>query len=152
MHTEMTDEQYDTLDEDVSKLLSDETVRDLKKALSDAVAPVWDDVVFHLKEDTQSNYRDVATAMAQNLIDDVLAGKEGAAEKIFGLTAYDGREYHSIIHGNIHEPSSILLRRRLVEAHADLLRDARVKDLEALVEKMRSDMAQLRAENERFRR
>lgn len=132
MYVPLTDADTDTLNDDVDKLLTDGVLKALKKAAEDALYPVWDNAVEALKSDTGSNYHDAARRAAAAMLDRVLDGDEDAARNLFEMT-YDASRHHHLIRGHIHEPTGVKLRRMLVEAHADLLRDARIKDLEALV-------------------
>ena len=64
-------------------------------------------------------------------------------------------EQHPIIHGALHENGAIALRKNIAQAHADLIRNERIKDLEdqvaSLVAQNRQLQARLEQANERLR-
>ena len=85
----------------------------------------------------------VATARAKEFFKRILAGNTDAGEALFdsgeqsrkhccGLNPDD--PWSRIIRGDMHETEAIKLRKRMVEAHADLLRTEAIKDLESQVE------------------
>lgn len=150
-YVQTTDDQDDRLNADVARLLTERTVSGLKKAINDALYPVWDNAIEALRSDTESNYHNVVIENTRKLLSDVLSGNNDAARTLFACDGYDSSRYHTLIHGHISEPSDVKLRRQLVEAHADLLIDERIKDLNALVENLRKDIAQLENENHRLR-
>ena len=146
-----TEEQDDALFKDVERLLPKRTLDALKKAVADALHPVLDDAIEVLKSDVESGYQDVAINATRKLLGDVLAGDEAAARLLFAADGYDDRCHHALIHGKIHEPMNVELRHKLVAAHADLLISERIKDLEALIENLRNDIAGLKLKNEHLR-
>lgn len=144
MYVPLTDADTDKLNDDVDKLLREDVLKALGKAVENALAPVWDNAIDALKSDTGANYHDAARRAAEAMLERVLDGDKDSARTLFGLS-YDARKHHHLdIRGQIYEPSCIKLRRMLVETHADLLRDARVNDLEALVESVREENQKLR--------
>ena len=90
---------------------------------------------------------------AKNLLKAVLEGDEDAAKALFQTDASReewaeaGEPWAKVIHGKLHLPESQQLRRLLVEKHADLLRDERIRDLESQLDGV---MRQLREANKRL--
>ena len=84
-----------------------------------------------------------AAYRAQNYLEKVLAGDEKAAAELLDAdhrSRYrqggykDGEPWPSLIHGRLFLTRSMELRKAIVEAHADLIRNERIADLEAAVD------------------
>ena len=58
----------------------------------------------------------------------------------------EGVPWASVIHGSIFESSAVALRRKLVEAHSETLKDERMKDLESIIEGLRLQIVKLEKE------
>ena len=70
----------------------------------------------------------------------------GSADNLdrYRSLGYDaGKPWSSVHFGNIFETSGIVMRRKLVEAHADLIESERIKDLESIVEGLRLQILRL---------
>jgi len=136
------DEHTDEIEALAAKILTPELAAALKKKLSDELTPVWEAAVDEVLAGAHESVSQVAAERAKRFLEAVLKGEADAAENLFGLKGFDGRKvFHPVIHGRIFESEPIKLRRELVEAHADLLRDARIADLEALLEGARAQVA-----------
>ena len=104
---------------------------------------------------------DLAAQRAEAFLAKVLHGKENAAMVLLGDRSggsryrdggYDaGKPWASLIHGRLFETDQIQLRRQIVEAHADLLRSERIKDLESIVDGLTQQVRQQDAEIARLR-
>jgi len=116
-----------------------------KAAIKRELQSLVDDELFNLEDYAASHISGVAAQRAVDFITKVLNGEEKAAAAIFGrgdssryrsisLTDCDGEPWACLIHGALFESGEIKLRRKLVEAHADLLRNERIKDLESIVD------------------
>ena len=114
-----------------------------------------------LEEYAGEHISQVAADRAERFLEKVLSGDEDAARQLLGLSGYDGR-YNTVgynageavshlIHGRLFEAGPVELRKRIVEAHADLLKDERVKDLEATVEGLTKQVRDLATEVEHLR-
>lgn len=154
LHVSAYDEHTDEIEALTAKILTPEVAANLKKTLDDELAPIWEAAVDAVIEGAAESVSRVAADRATRYLNAVLAGDEKAAHELFGLTGFDGRKTElPVIHGAIFEAKPVELRRKLVEAHADLLKDARITDLEILLEAARRQVAEMqRREDERFRR
>lgn len=155
MYVTAYDQHTDEIERLTAAILTPELGAALKKALEDALSPIWEAAVDQVLEGAAESVSRVAAERAKGFLEKVLAGDAEAAANLFGLTGFTGRRKPAeppVIHGKIFEAEPIKLRRQLVEAHADLLRDARIEDLENLLDGARKQIARLQAdEDRRFR-
>lgn len=150
------DELSEDLDETTARILTPELTDALKKKLSQELNPIWENAVNEVLEGASESVSRVASDRAKKFLEAVLAGDANAAKNLFGLSGFTGRERDRnnrglsglgpVFHGEIFESEPIKLRRQLVETHADLLRNARIDDLEDQVEAMRAQIAKLQKE------
>ncbi len=117
-----------------------ETVR---KMLKDAATEFEESLLWRLREDMPGHLAGVAREAAAKAIEAVLEGDEKELRRWLSCDsgAYTGRagegyysrsqgEAHPIIHGKLFEQGAVLLRKQIVDAHADLLKTERILDLE----------------------
>jgi len=118
----------------------------IKSVLEELVNDEFD----RLQEYGDEYISQIAAHRAERFLERVLAGDDDAAMSLLGdksgISRYkkvgaDGKPWASIIRGKLFEAGGIALRRQIVEAHADLLRNERIADLESVVEGL---MAQVR--------
>ena len=128
----------------------------IKKALDSWFSACFDSHYDAMIENFPICINDEACKRANKLLDRVLAGDEEAARALFnaressrrvGIGFDEGRPWSQIIHGKLHTTGEIKLREALVNAHADLLRNERILDLESQLEGVTS---QLREANKRL--
>jgi hypothetical protein len=114
-----------------------------KKEITSAIESIISDEFYNLEEYASSHISDVAKTRAEAFLKRVLQGDKDAAAALFGAgdehryrqLGYDkGKPWANLIHGSLFETEQMKLRRDLVEAHVDLLRDERIRDLESTVE------------------
>jgi hypothetical protein len=148
------DEHSEEIEVLTAKILTPGVAAALKKKLDDELTPIWEAAVDAVIEGAAESVSRVAADRATRYLNAVLAGDEKAAHELFGLTGFDGRRAERpVIHGKIFEADPVKLRRQLVEAHPDLLKDARIADLEILLEEARKQVADLqRREDQRYGR
>lgn len=120
---------------------------DMKKLEKQArqIADEISEVVFYdIKENMAQWLADHVSSTASACIEAILAGNESEARRKLGLRPeafYDGRDFKPWFNTNskLHEATPVQIRRQIVEAHRDLITDARIADLESqlklLVEK-----------------
>lgn len=150
------DDMSEELDKITARILTSEVMDALKKKLSQELNPIWENAVNEVVEGASESVSYIASSRAEKFLEAVLAGDADAAKNLFGLTGFTGRERDRnsrglsgpgpVIHGQIFESEPIKLRRQIVEAHADLLRNARIDDLEDQVEAMRTQIERLQKE------
>ena len=97
---------------------------------------------------------DTACSRVEAFLEKVLKGDEEATKELFGcgwrsryrtvgFSDVIDRPWSRVIHGSIFETDVMKLRRRIVEANVDLLKDERILDLESQVEGLRKQIVDL---------
>lgn len=173
IHTEIADGLRKSLEAG----LSDEAVKALAKKVDDITCFIEDDIMYRLKDDMAPNLVSFVEDMARKTVECLLEGnadqmrrylsceKRGDDGQYIGWTgrfnpgAWGARQsvvdQHPIIHGELFEQGCIRLRRDIVNAHADLLKNERILDLEdqvrSLVEQVKKVAAEKDAMWERLR-
>jgi len=101
--------------------------------------------------------------MAGRVVEEILEGREDQMRRYLGLDGYTGRATdgpnnrvaHPVIHGELFETGAIALRKKIAQAHADLIQNERIVDLEdqveSLVTQVRSKDAEIEALRDRLR-
>lgn len=115
----------------------------VQKMLKDAATEFEETLLWRLREDMPGHLAAVARDAAAKAIEAVLNGDEQELRRWLSCDsgAYTGRagegyyarsqiEAHPIIHGKLFEQGAVLLRKRIVDAHAELLKTERILDLE----------------------
>ena len=95
--------------------------------------------------------RNSAIARATRYVKMLLSGDTDAVRALFdkdsdryrGIGYDKGDPWASVIHGSIFETDAISLLRKIVETHADIITDSRIKDLESIVEGLRKQIVKL---------
>lgn len=148
--------------------IDDKAMAGLKKKAQSLLDDVVNDIEWGLKGQLASNLAYHASDMAERAVQALLAGNEDEMRRSLSCVdgGYTGRhggpynnrtmaEQHPIIHGALHESGAIALRKKIAQAHADLIRNERIKDLEdqvaSLVAQNRQLQARLEQANERLR-
>ena len=129
-----TDELKDKLIAALEKGVSAEGLTRLKKSVVDIMTEVETDIEYRLKEDLAPNLAAWVVDMANKTVKSMLAGNQDEVRRYLSCEGYytgRGREHELNYHGNLFEPSCIELRRKIVEAHRDVITDERILDLEA---------------------
>ena len=110
-----------------------------------------------LEESLASDINAEAANRAERLLLKVLKGNEDAAKALFKCgndgnrrKAYGptGRPWAQVIHGHLYQSSAVELRSAIVEAHSELLKDERIKDLEAAVEGLSAQLKKLQEDQQ----
>lgn len=112
---------------------------DMKKLEKQArqIADEISEVVFYdIKENMAQWLADHVSSTASACIEAILAGNESEARRKLSLKPeayYDGRDFQPWFNHSsaLHEAGPVELRRKIVEAHRDLITDARIADLES---------------------
>lgn len=172
----MTDKIDTELRDQLAAVLSagvdDETMKGVKKALDDIAYNIEDALMYSLKDNLAHNLSCWVADMAQRAVERMLEGdeiqmrrylsceKRGEDGEYIGWTGrsdgkYFGRqreahEWHSVIHGRLFEQGAVELRRKIVDAHRDLLVSERIKDLEDQVASLVEQVNRANAEKERM--
>lgn len=127
----------------------------IKKSIEGLVAEIGDEIEYRVVGQMAESIQDFVGRMVERTIEAMLKGQEAEVRRYLNLDGWTGRDYvmkaGSVIHGQLHEPHTLTLRRRLCEAHPELLRTERIADLEAQITGLLAEVNKKNAELERLR-
>lgn len=129
---------------------SDDVIATLTKQLDAATAMLTEDLTEHLKHDVASTLSYWVALMAQKSVEAILHGDESELRRFLSCerrgedgkyVSYTGRsdgpwpdrnvkDQHPVIDGKLFEQGALKLRKQIVETHAEVLKDERMRDLE----------------------
>jgi hypothetical protein len=103
------------------------------RSIADEIA---EGLFYDLKDNLAGWLADHVSSTASACIEAILSGNESEARRKLGLNPdayYDGRDFKPWFNhrSRLHEAGPVELRRKIVEAHRDLITDARIADLES---------------------
>jgi hypothetical protein len=130
--------------------MTDEVMDRVKKKFRDAMDDLENDLDFGLKERLSSNLSDFICSSAENAVKQLLAGNEDRMRSYLSAQdgGYTGRERdHTVSHGKLFETGPLELRKKIVEAHAELLKTERILDLESQVASLVAQVNKLENRN-----
>lgn len=152
--------------------LSEEAVKALTKRVEDITCFIEDDIMYRLKDDMAPSLVSFVGEMARKTVECLLEGNADQMRRYLSCEKRDndgqyigwtGRfnpgtwgtrqhvvDQHPIIHGKLFEQGCIRLRRDIVNAHADLLKDERILDLEDQVRSLVEQVNKANAEKEKM--
>ena len=138
MHISDVHDYSEEKPEIVKAFLDDRSRKQLKKEVGEIIDEEFD----RLEEYANDSISDTAAGRAEAFVERVLEGDDDAARVLFVSRSdryrtggYDnGKPWAHLIHGRLFETRGIQLRRKIVEAHADLIRNERIADLESIIE------------------
>lgn len=141
--------------EKVTEFLSQERKESVKKEVSAIVDEEFD----RLEEYANEFISKVAAHRCERYLEKVLDGDDKAAKQLLGgngdrykMGGHDaGEPWSQLIHGKLFETRGIRMRRKIVEANAELLRNERIKDLESIVEGLTLQVNKLEREKVEWR-
>lgn len=144
--------------------LEDPRWKTVSKMLKDVAVEFEETLLWRLREDMPSHLASVAREAAEKALEAVLRGDEQELRRWLSCDsgAYTGRagegyyarsqaDAHPIIHGKLFEQGAVLLRKQIVDAHADLLKTERILDLEDQLRSVTLQYTKLYEERERER-
>ena len=156
--TTIAQEMSETLRQTLNEEFSDESIKRIKKFVEDLSYELETDIEYRLKDAMSGHLSGHAHDMAKRTIEAILAGNESEMRRYLSceVNGWTGRDSsHSVIHGTLFEHGAIALRKQIVDAHPELLKNERILDLEAqvrsLVEQVVKAEARAEAAYERFR-
>ncbi len=160
MHKEITDKLRAALDAGIS----DDAMKAVKKATDSILDIIDGDLNYRLKDELAPNLVAFVCDMAKRTVEAILAGNEAQMRRYLGCEGghWNGRsdgdsgwgrkrevhEWHPIIHGQMFEQGAVALRAQIVAAHADLIRNERILDLEDQVKSLTAQHNKAKAERE----
>jgi len=168
--SKITDDIQESLRNILDETIKEDGLKRLKKVVEDFLCEIETDLDYRIKEDLGSNLSAYVVEMADKVIKAILEGRQDLMEQYLGCKehAWTGRSdsptygaardigsWHPVIHGKLFEQGSVLLRRKIVDAHKDLITSQRILDLEdqvaALVEQVNKATKEREAMWERCR-
>jgi hypothetical protein len=121
--------------------------------LKDIVNELIDNEQSRLVEYATDVISEAAAYRAKRFLEKVLKGDENAFQELLsgdssryrskGVDVDKTEPWASVIHGSIYLTSGMKIREAIVDAHADRLKDERIKDLESIVEGLRKQIVHL---------
>lgn len=136
----------------------------VRKMLTKAGEEFEDALLWRLREAMPQHLAHAVEQAAVRSIEAVLNGDEKELRRWLSCDAgsYTGRagegafarstvDAHPIIHGKLFETGAVALRKQVVDAHADLLKNERILDLEDQLASAVAQFNKLQADFERYR-
>lgn len=168
MDTNILDELGKAIEASLKAGISDEAVAPIKKKMRDTVDDVFGDIEYRVKEDLAPILSGFVKDNSAKVVNALLEGNESEMRRYIGCREgyWNGRsdgqsgwgrkreiwEWHPVIHGDLFEQGYLLLRRRIVEAHQDLITSERIKDLEDQVAALTAQVNRERDAREKLAR
>lgn len=148
----------------LAKGISEDAMKHVKKATDDILCTIEGDLDYRLKDELAPNLSSFVVEMAKRTVEMLLAGNEDQMRRYLGCERghYNGRsdgdtwrprpihEWHSVIHGKLFEQGHLAVRKAIVEAHADLLKNERILDLEDQVKALVEQVNKANSEREKM--
>lgn len=142
--------------------ITDEALKAIKKAADDIVQRIQDDVEWRVKDDLAGNLSWYVADMASRAVTALLDGNWEMMRRYLKCEqgGWNGRSdgasiapkdidrQHPVIHGELFEGECIALRRKIAEAHRDLLTSERILDLQDQVRSLVAQVTKLEREKE----
>lgn len=152
----MTDEITTEVQCLVDKALGGDAEARLKKKCYEITDDIYGYIEYQLKDDLAGNLAALVQRMADNAIEALLAGDEQRMRAYLKCTNYyTGREDMDrliVNGGKLYEYGPVILRRKIVDAFPDLLKNERILDLEAQVAALVKVNVRVSDERDRARR
>jgi hypothetical protein len=171
--TIINDELREGLEKVLAAAVTDETMKSVKKHIDEITDRIEIDLMWRMKDDLARNLAIYCAEMAGDAVKQLLAGNEdqmrrylscekrGEDGQYIGYTgrfdpeSWGGRkdpaEQHPVIHGRLFEQGCVVLRKKIVEAHRDLITSERILDLEDQVQSLVAQNVKLIQERESLR-
>lgn len=133
--------------------LTEDALAGLRTKISDAMTDVQSNFEYHLKSDVAYNLARHVEDMAERALKAMLEGDDATMRRHLHCEdgRYTGRDRdHPVIHGKLFETGAIELRKQVVNAHAELLKNERILDLEDQVKSLVLQVRKLEADNARL--
>lgn len=141
--SDITEADRDAIQSAIQNAINDESVKPLTKKVRDLADDIVESVEWSIKDYLASNLAYHVKEMAGRAVQAMLDGNENEMVRwLNGDSSYTGRssgamgdkpavhDQHPVIHGKLFERGPVAIRRRLVEAHRDIIADQRMLDLE----------------------
>lgn len=136
-----------------------------KKAKSNMMDDLWQEIEYGVIDRMSETIEGFVRGMAGRVVEEILEGREDQMRRYLKLDGYTGRheenptygpkkkvsEAHPVIHGDLFEGNCVSIRRKMAQAHADLIQNERITDLEDQVASLVAQVAEKNIEIERLR-
>lgn len=136
-----------------------------KKAKTNLLDDLWQDIEYRVIDRMSETIEGFVRGMAGKVVEEILEGREDQMRRYLGLDGYTGRheenpafgrkkdvrEAHPVRHGKLFETGAIELRKKMAQAHADLIQNERITDLEDQVKSLVAQVVKKDQENEALR-
>ncbi len=143
------------LETSLQDALTDEMISRATEKFRNAVAEIESDLTYSIQSDLAYNLAAWTYSMFEQAIESMLKGDESAMRRHLSCQegSYTGRDRnHSVIHGRLFETGAIELRKKIVNAHPELLKSERILDLEDQVKSLVAQVHKLERDCEDLRR
>lgn len=160
MKSDIIEADRQALEKSLDSALTDEKLKRLKKDLDKLAYTITEDIMYSVQSDMATNLSYHVSEMVERVINALLAGNHSEMQRWLscGPNSYQGRSHdqtnrtlenqHPIIHGVLHENSMVALRKKIFDAHRDLIVNERILDLE---DQVKSLVAQVnKVNNEKY--
>lgn len=150
----------EALRERLQSLLQSAMPEDVMKVARRKIDDVFDEISDRfwrwIKDEMASELASYAADMAKEIVEEIIAGDEDKLRRLLRCkegeyTGRDGDHFVSDNDGKLYEVHALRMRRRIVDAYPDLLKNERILDLEDQVRGLVKQVTDLRAELERER-
>jgi hypothetical protein len=144
-----TDELRDQLKAVLEAGISDEAMKPIQRQIDNICRDVEDTIFYRVKDELSVNLSAYVVDMAKRSVEAILAGNESELRRYLSceINGWTGRDHkHPVIHGRLFEAQPIELRRKIVEAHRDLIANERILDLEDQVKSLVQQVNKITAE------
>ena len=151
------------LEQQINERLPDDAFKGFEKQFGDMVEQATQSAYDYMRENIGYWYSMDIRQAANNAIEAILRGNVAIARQYLKLDGYTGRvdpgtddDYklrnaHPIINGELSESFCLEIRRKVAEAHPDLVRDERILDLENQVASLVAQVNKLIRERDEMR-
>lgn len=138
------------LEKVLAAAISDDAMKAINKQVEEIRVNIEDDLMYRIKDELAPNLTAWVAELAGKAVEAILEGNEEMMREYLSCRSYgwNGRsgdhnlwnrdiaEQHPIIHGKLFEQGCVLLRKKIVDAHKDLLVNERILDLEDQVKSL----------------
>lgn len=149
--------------------ISDDAMKAINKQIEHIRCEIEDDVMYRLKDELAPNLTAWVVDLAKRAVGQILEGNEDQMRRYLSCEkrGEDGEYYgwtgrhdpkgwmegaiidkHPIIHGTLFEQGCIALRKKIVDAHAELLKNERILDLEDQIKSLVAQVNKAKLEKE----
>lgn len=163
-------ELRDKLEEVLKLGISEDAKKAINKSVDDVIYRITTDLEYEVHDQLAHHLACWVADMAQRTVEQMLEGNEDQMRRYLGCEkrsedgsyiGWTGRsdadywgarrqdhEWHSVIHGKLFEQGAVALRKKIVDAHRDVLVNERILDLEDQVKSLVAQVNKAVAEKE----